>query len=150
MKNKPAILPIPWLLIFLLLQVLLDYRIPLLDLLNGSAVWLGLLPLLAGLWIMISGASAFRRAETPLIPFETSTSLVISGPFRYTRNPMYLGMVLILTGTALLLGSLAALLPVPVFILLIRHQYVLPEEQMMKAIFKEEYAEYCQAVRRWL
>ena len=150
MVKKPRILPLPWLLIFLLLQAGANYYLPLLKLFENPVTLVAVLPLLLGLFVMVSGARAFNRAETPLLPFETSTTLVVAGPFRFTRNPMYLGMTLILAGTAVFFGSLAPLLSVPVFFFLIRHQYVIPEENMMKELFGEEYLLYCRRVRRWI
>ena len=150
MKPKRRILPLVWLLIFLVTQAGLHYYLPFIQLLETPLHRLGLIPLAMGIIVMVAGARAFNRADTPLIPFETSTALVTSGPFRFTRNPMYLGMTLILTGTALLLGSLAPLLAVALFIFVIRRQYVIPEENMMKEIFGDEYQLYCKRVRRWL
>jgi protein-S-isoprenylcysteine O-methyltransferase Ste14 len=150
MDKKPRILPLVWLLIFLLLQTGLYFYLPLRQLFDGTLRLAGLLPLLSGLWVMISGARAFTRADTPLIPFETSTTLVVSGPFKFTRNPMYLGMTLILTGTGVMSGTLAPLISVILFFIIIRHQYVLPEEKMMKELFGEEFLMYCTRVRRWL
>ena len=150
MNPKRRILPLAWLLIFLITQAGLHYYLPFVQLLDAPLHRLGIIPLVAGIVIMVSGARAFNREDTPLIPFETSTALVTSGPFRFTRNPMYLGMTLILTGTALLFGSLAPLMTVGLFFYVIRWQYVIPEEHMMKEIFADEYHLYCKRVRRWL
>jgi len=150
MKSRPRILPLAWVLIALVSQAGLHYYLPLTQLFESPMHRTGLVPLLLGLVIMVSGASAFKRKETPLIPFETSTALVTSGPFRFTRNPMYLGMVLILTGIAMLFGSLAPVLIVVVFFVIIRHQYVIPEESMMVELFGDEFKRYCSRVRRWL
>jgi len=149
-STKPRILPLAWLLIFLLLQTTLHFYLPLVHLFHTPLQMAGLIPLLPGIVVMVSGARAFTRADTPLIPFETSTVLVSSGSFRFTRNPMYLGMTLILCGSALLFGSLAPLLSVILFFLIIRGQYVIPEEKMMKELFGDEYLLYCSRVRRWL
>ena len=150
MNTKPRILPLVWLLIFLLLQTTLHFYLPLVHLFHTPLQMGGLIPLLPGIAVMVWGARTFTRADTPLIPFETSTVLVSSGPFRFTRNPMYLGMTLILCGSALLFGSLAPLLSVVLFFLIIRGQYVIPEENMMKELFGDEYLLYCSRVRRWL
>ncbi len=148
--SRPRILPPVWLLIFLLLQAGTHFYLPLLRLLDMPLQLAGLIPLLVGIVIMVWGARAFSRADTPVVPFETSTALVKTGPFRFTRNPIYLGMTLILGGAALLWGSLAPLLTLALFFYIIRRQYFFPEENMMKEIFGDEYRSYCSGVRRWL
>ena len=143
-------MPLAWLLICILAQAGLHFYLPLAQLLASPFHRTGIVPLLAGFVIMVSAAGAFKRQDTPLIPFETSTALVTSGPFKFTRNPMYLGMVLILTGIAMLFGSMAPILIVVVFFLIIRTQYVIPEENMMVELFGDEYKQYCSRVRRWI
>ena len=150
MKPRPRILPLAWLLICFLAQGGLHFYLPLAQLLASPLHWSGIVPLLCGIVIMVSGAGAFRRQDTPLIPFETSTALVTSGPFKFTRNPMYLGMVLILTGIAMLFGSVTPILAVVIFFFIIRAQYVIPEEIMMVELFGDEYRHYCSRVRRWV
>lgn len=150
MKSIPKLLPPVWLLIFLLLQTGLHFYLPLYLLPELLPRLAGLISLALGLVIIIWGATAFKRAETPLIPFETSTALVSSGPFRFTRNPMYLGMLFILTATALFFGSLAPFFVIALFFLVIRQQYVIPEEDMLEELFGDDYVSYCSRVRRWL
>lgn len=150
MKSRPRILPPLWLLLCAITQAGLHYFMPLVQLIDSPTQRLGLAPLLAGIIIMISGAAVFKLQNTPVVPFEKSTSLVVSGPFRFTRNPMYLGMILILTGLAVLLGSLSPFLLIPVFFIIIRQQYVIPEEAMMLELFGEEYSLYRSSVRRWI
>jgi protein-S-isoprenylcysteine O-methyltransferase Ste14 len=112
--------------------------------------------LVGGLWIALglvligSAMGGFRRAGTPVIPFEPSTALVTSGIYRYTRNPMYLGLTMVLIGCALLFGSLGALLPIPVFLLIIEFRFVRGEERFLEEIFGDTYLEYKRRVRRWL
>jgi protein-S-isoprenylcysteine O-methyltransferase Ste14 len=150
MKARPRILPPAWLLISVIAQAGMHFYLPLIQFLDSPFHRFGLVPLLSGIIIMICGAGAFKREDTPVIPFEKSTALVVSGPFRFTRNPMYLGMILILTGTAVLLGSLSPFLLILVFFLLIRQQFVIPEEAMMVELFGDEYKLYRTRVRRWI
>jgi len=95
-------------------------------------------------------AGAFRKAGTGIRPFEEATSLVTTGFYRFTRNPMYLGMFLMLIGVAILLGSIGAVFPAIVFIMIIRNNFVLGEEQFMEASFGQQYLDYKARVRRWL
>jgi protein-S-isoprenylcysteine O-methyltransferase Ste14 len=75
---------------------------------------------------------------------------VTNGWFRYTRNPMYLGIVLGCVGLAILLGSLGAWLPLPEFILILRVRFIRGEEALLEDTFGEEYLRYKSKVRRWL
>ena len=91
----------------------------------------------------------FKQAGTGLEPFDAATVLVTTGFYRVTRNPMYLGMFLMLLGVAFLMGSIGALLPVSIFILIIRNNFVLGEERFMQATFGQQYLQYKSEVRRW-
>ena len=147
---KRRVLPPVWLLMALLASLALDRWLPLVELLVSPWNYLGLLPLLAGLVMTSTSARAFRKAGTAVVPFEQSTSLVLDGWYRVTRNPMYLGLVLILTGVALFLGSLGALLPLPVFIAILHFRFIVGEEQFLEGIFGEAYRAYRARVRRWI
>jgi len=93
---------------------------------------------------------SFRRAGTPVIPFERSTALVTGGLYRVTRNPMSLGMLLILLGVAVLLGTVSPLCAIPVFLWAIQRNFIAGEERFLEALFGEAYLSYKQRVRRWL
>lgn len=150
MEKKRKILPPVYLLLSLAAMAGLHYFAPLLRLIAPpwSAAGLGLI--VAGVIIAAVAAFSFHRAGTPVIPFEPSTALVTGGMFRYTRNPMYLGMVFVLIGAALLFGSLSVWLPVPVFILIIRNNFILGEERFLEEIFGKQYTDYKNKVGRWL
>jgi protein-S-isoprenylcysteine O-methyltransferase Ste14 len=93
----------------------------------------------------------FWRAHTTINPHkpESATTLVTSGVYAWTRNPMYLGLSLLLLGWAINLGTLTPLVLAPLFVPLIRHVQVRPEEQALQARFGQDYARYCQSVNRW-
>lgn len=101
--------------------------------------------------IMMSAISAgmFKQAKTGIEPFEEATTLITGGFYRVTRNPMYLGMFLMLFGVAFLMGSLGALLPLLMFVLIIRNNFVLGEERFLEAAFGQGYLDYKSGVRRW-
>lgn len=150
MERKRKILPPVYLLLSLAAMAALHHFAPLLQLITPpwSAAGLGFIA--AGVVIAAAAAFSFRRAGTPVIPFEPSTALVTDGLYRRTRNPMYLGMVLVLAGAALLFGSLSVWLPVPVFILIIRNNFILGEERFLEEIFGKQYTDYKNKVGRWL
>ena len=83
-------------------------------------------------------------------PFEGSSCLVTDGLYRFSRNPMYLGMVLILLGVALLLDSLTPLWVIALFVGWIHSQFIRHEEEMLFAQFGQDWLEYKARVRRWI
>lgn len=90
-----------------------------------------------------------RTTPHPLKP-EKATKLVTGGMYQFTRNPMYLGLLLMLTGYAVYLGSLTPLAMLPLFIVLLTNQQILHEERVLEEKFGEEYRIYKERVRRWL
>jgi len=105
-----------------------------------------------GLVIAISGVVTFRRARTTLNPTkpESSSSLVRWGIYSVTRNPMYLGLLLVLTGWAIFLSNSLAFLFLPAFIVYINRFQIVPEEQALTSLFAGEFVAYQSHVRRWL
>ena len=108
--------------------------------------------LLLGLGIAISGVVSFRRAKTTVNPVKinTASSLVSSGVFRLTRNPMYLGVLIALAGWAVYLANWLALPGLPLFVLYMNRFQIGPEERMMATLFGADYAAYKERVRRWI
>jgi protein-S-isoprenylcysteine O-methyltransferase Ste14 len=139
-----------WLLVALAASFALDRWWPMVRLVHAPWKYLGYLPLAFGALMAITAAGAFRRAGTPLVPFEPSTALVTGGWFRMTRNPMYLGLTLILFGVALIDGTLGAFLPLPVFVAILHFRFVRGEEKFLEGIFGEDYLRYRLRVRRWI
>ena len=91
----------------------------------------------------------YRRGTT-VFPFRQSTALVTTGFYRYSRNPIYLSMVVLLYGAAIALGSLSPWIVPTAFATLISQRFIRVEEAMLSETFGEQYREYCQRVRRWL
>ena len=116
------------------------------------SLYLGLFLLLLGIGIAISGVLEFRLSSTtvdPRYPDKTS-SLVDTGVYRFTRNPMYLGMLLSLLSIVVYFGSLISILWCLSFILYMNQFQIKPEEKMLKEIFGSDYLDYLQRVRRWI
>jgi protein-S-isoprenylcysteine O-methyltransferase Ste14 len=111
--------------------------------------YLGIIPLILGSILNVAADQAFKRHKTTVKPFEVSTSLITNGVFRFTRNPMYVGFVLLLAGAALLLGSVTPWIVVIVFPFLMELRFVRTEEAMLEARFGETWLAYKQRVRRW-
>jgi protein-S-isoprenylcysteine O-methyltransferase Ste14 len=106
---------------------------------------------LAGVAIAVSGAVAFRRAGTTVNPMqpEATSSLVSSGIYRLTRNPMYAGLALVLVAWAIFLSSAWALLGPVFFVFYITRFQIRPEERALAKIFGAAYLDYRARVRRW-
>jgi protein-S-isoprenylcysteine O-methyltransferase Ste14 len=150
MEQKRKIIPPIWLTLALVTMWLLHRFFPIMEFGGRWRFYTGGLLAVGGILIAATSAGAFRKAGTSVIPFERSTALVTGGFYRYTRNPMYLGMVLLLLGIALMLGSVSAFLPIAVFIGIIQSRFIVGEERFLESIFGEQYLAYKRQVRRWL
>jgi protein-S-isoprenylcysteine O-methyltransferase Ste14 len=111
---------------------------------------LGLVPLIAGAAINVLADRQFKLVGTTVKPFEVSSGLVTDGIFRFTRNPMYLGMVGMLVGLAMLLRELTPWFVVPVFAAVMQRVFVRSEERMLEERFGEEWRSYAARVRQWI
>lgn len=103
-----------------------------------------------GAALMVYAIAAFWRFKTSVIPRQTPSALIDQGPYRISRNPIYLADLMILAGIVVLLGAVSALITVPLFWAAIQHRFILPEEAVLKETFGAEYETYCASVRRWL
>lgn len=149
-RPKRIIYPPVWLVIGLILIFVLDQYLPIRRFTGELPQALGSIAIVVGLLLLVLAGGLFKKADTELIPFREVRALVTDGVYRFTRNPMYLGMALILLGTACTTGTLAGVLVVPVFMAIIEVRFIRPEEVMLQGIFGEEFDAYCSEVRRWL
>jgi protein-S-isoprenylcysteine O-methyltransferase Ste14 len=148
-------LKIPPLLVWLVIagaMLGVDYSAPSLSftLAGSSAIALALV--LLGGALAVAGVIAFRNQRTtvnPLTP-SASSSVVSSGVYRVSRNPMYLGFLLTLAGWAVYLSNAGATLLLPVFVAYMTQYQIKPEERALLAKFGCEFAQYVSRVRRWL
>jgi protein-S-isoprenylcysteine O-methyltransferase Ste14 len=92
----------------------------------------------------------FRRAQTPVTPLRETRHLVLSGPYRFSRNPDYLGQALVTGGLGLLAGSAGVLLALVPALLLVRYDVIAREERYLEEKFGEEYRRFRGRVRRWV
>lgn len=105
-----------------------------------------------GAIVMVAGVINFRQAKTTVNPMkpESATSIVDSGIYNYSRNPMYLGMLLVLLGFGAFLTSVPALVVALTFVVYINQFQIKPEERALEQIFAEQYLDYKKRVRAWL
>jgi len=106
----------------------------------------------AGLVVVALGVISFRQAKTTVNPMkpDSASSLVVGGIYRITRNPMYLGFLLVLLGWAVFLSNLFAYALVPVFVIYMHRFQIAPEERSLEKLFGTEFRAYKAKVRRWL
>lgn len=99
---------------------------------------------------MLLAVSEMRKHRTNVTPHLNAVHLVVSGIFKRSRNPIYLGDVLILTGLILRWDAVLALPLIPVFISILERRFIVLEENRLRITFRADFAKYCQRVRRWL
>jgi len=111
-----------------------------------------LLMILIGLTIIVIGVKTFNNSDTTINPLNPSEAshLVTEGVFSYTRNPMYLGMVIILLGVSIYNGVYIGIIILPCFVLYLTEFQIKPEEEAMEELFSADYTDYLKRVRRWL
>lgn len=103
-----------------------------------------------GIILMVLAVYEMRRQRTTFVPHRDADRLVQSGIFSRSRNPIYLGDILVLVGVILWLDVPVALLLVPGFLWVIERRFVIPEENRLRRKFHADFARYCQKTRRWL
>ena len=110
----------------------------------------GLVPLAAGVVLNLNADRLFRKHGTTVKPFEQSSALITSGAYRFSRNPMYLGMIMILVGVGVLMGSLSPFTLIPVFVIIMDKVFIASEERMLDRRFGDDWRNYRARVRRWI
>ncbi|GAB2668713.1 methyltransferase family protein [Arenimonas aestuarii] len=117
-----------------------------------ARVWIAAAFVVIGIALDVSGLLVFRKARTTINPLAPgkSTAIVDSGPYAFTRNPMYLGMASVLLGFCVFLANPVSLLAVIAFCAYITRFQIIPEERLLLGKFGEAYARYRDAVRRWV
>ncbi len=108
--------------------------------------------LLLALWLAVTVPAilTFRRARTSINPMVPSTALVVTGPFRFTRNPLYLGLAFGYSGVSILTQAWWAFALLPLVIVVMQRAVIEREERYLERKFGQEYLQYKQRVRRWL
>ena len=148
--KQAKIIPPVYLLVCLFAMGTLHWFLPLTTVIAKPYNYVGMLFVFLGISLAVWAVRLFSLADTPIRPFEETRRLVLSGPYRFTRNPMYLGMVAVLTGVGLLLGSLSPFIVVPLFIFLIQRYFIQHEERILSNRFGDEYRKFAARVRRWI
>jgi len=150
MKMPSRLYPPHYLLLSILLIVGTDSFLPVPFVSSAISLVGGVLFLFSGIVLTASAARLFSKAKTSIVPFSESTKLVVSGAYRFTRNPMYLGMFCCLIGVTLLVNNVMGLLVLLLFFFIIRQLFVLKEEVLMQETFGDDYAQFKARIRRWI
>jgi protein-S-isoprenylcysteine O-methyltransferase Ste14 len=143
-------LPPVYFLAGLIAMLALHFALPLARIIGPPWRYAGAVPVLAGVVLNLWANGLFKRHGTEVKPFRDSSTLVVEGPYRLSRNPMYLGGLVALAGAGILLGSVTPFLAVAVMAWLATAHFIVPEERDLERQFGERYLEYKRRVRRWM
>jgi protein-S-isoprenylcysteine O-methyltransferase Ste14 len=148
--KSTKIMPPTWMLIAIIAMLVLNFLLPVVKIIPTLWNLSGFVFLVSGITLNLIADRTFQHVETTVKPYQESSNLVTSGVFQISRNPIYLGMVLILIGIAVLLRSLSPLLIVIPFAILIDQIFIRVEEQMLAEKFGSTWQAYKAKTRRWL
>lgn len=143
-------MPPTYMLIAMVAMIALNFLFPLAIVIPSPWNLLGIIPIALGVYIAIVAEKSFRDVKTTVTPFAESSMLVTNGMYRISRNPMYLGIILILIGIAIMMRSLTPFAVIPVFLILIEKRFITVEERMLAKKFGVQYLNYTKKTRRWL
>lgn len=152
--NPVMRIPVPWVfmlvyLVSFVVQLYLPIPVRSGGIIRGGLI-VGLILVAIGIAFAFSALGIFKKRSTTTIPFETPTSLVMSGPYRFTRNPMYVGLALIYIGVAGTRAEVWPLIMLPVLLAYMNFIVIPVEEGNLHDAFGDVYEQYGARVRRWL
>lgn len=134
----------------LIAMVLLNVYAPMARWLNSPWRYAGIIIIVLGFCLSIGSGIYFRKLGTNPRPGARAKLLVTNGVFRYTRNPMYIGLITMLIGVSILLGTVSPLIVIPIIFAILHTGFVLREEKWMEEWFGESYIEYKSRTPRWI
>jgi protein-S-isoprenylcysteine O-methyltransferase Ste14 len=144
------ILPPTYFFFCLIIAIALHFLLPIKQIINSPYNWLGFLFLIIGGVLNIWADQIFKKSQTTIKPIEKPTTFIQTGPYKFSRNPMYLGVSSLLLGIGFILGSVTSFVGFILFIILIEVIFIPEEEKNLQAQFGVEYEAYKQKVRRWI
>jgi protein-S-isoprenylcysteine O-methyltransferase Ste14 len=144
------LLPPTYLFLSIVIMVGLHFLFPAAKIIPFPWNLLGAVPFAFGLALNLLADRAFKKHDTTVKPFQESAALVTAGVFRVSRNPMYLGFVLILVGIAIFMGSLTPWAIIPILAIWMDLIFIKVEERMLERTFGDRWLEYKKSVRRWI
>jgi protein-S-isoprenylcysteine O-methyltransferase Ste14 len=137
-------------LIAMVIGLALQWVLPLPIMRLAARLWIGIAIIVMGLLVMVAAVKEFRKLQTPEDTNLPTTTLVISGPYRHSRNPMYISLTLLLSGIGLALNSWWVLLMLVPVMIIMQAGVISREERYLEQKFGQAYRQYKTSVRRWL
>ena len=148
--NRKKILPPTYFNSAIALIIIIYFIFPISEIIYFPWNLLGLLSALTGVILNLHTDNLFKKYATTVQPFEESSNLITNGMFRLSRNPMYLGMSLILLGMSIFLGSIGPFFVILIFVILMDQIFIRVEELMLEKKFGDKWLKYKNSVRRWI
>lgn len=149
MKNFPDLPPI-WTLAAFAASWVLAIFVPIGVIPSYGMQLLGLAWVVLGALIVLWSALYFKTNKTTIEPHHTPSALITKGPYRFTRNPIYLAMVIASAGFAIWCGTALALIPTVVLAVILHKRFVMPEETLLRETFGAEADQYIAKSKRWV
>ncbi|MEM8687404.1 MAG: isoprenylcysteine carboxylmethyltransferase family protein [Pseudomonadota bacterium] len=143
-------LPPVWLVACIAAAWVLADSLPIVMLSHSIWTIIGWALVAMGIALGLYAVIAFWRFKTSVVPRQTPSALINDGPYRFSRNPIYLADAISLAGCVALFGGLSAVCTLPLFWLVMERRFILPEEAVLRETFGPDYEAYCRSVRRWI
>ena len=143
-------MPPTYFIVLLFSSIGLHFLFPVMRLISLPYNYLGILIIIFGIILNLWTDSLFKKRQTTVKPHEMPNFFISSGPFRISRHPMYLGMILILLGVAAFLGSLISFVFPIIFVMIIEKLFIPMEEKNLEKEFGDKYIAYKKRVRKWI
>ena len=145
-KIPPPIIAIAFIVILYISSLWMDRFI-----FEGQSIF-SLFIFILGLGCVLSASTQFRRINTTVNPLhpESASYLVVDGIFKFTRNPMYVGLCAAILAFGFYVGTWFVFILLPLFVISINYLQIVPEEVALQKLFGDEYVSYCNSVRRWI
>ena len=145
-KIPPPIIAIAFIVILYISSLWMDRFI-----FEGQSIF-SLFIFILGLGCVLSASTQFRRINTTVNPLnpESASHLVVDGIFKFTRNPMYIGLCAAILAFGIYVGTWFVFILLPLFVVSINYLQIVPEEIALQKLFGDEYVSYCNSVRRWI
>lgn len=133
-----------------IIMIIVHFFTPIFVLYTGLWKLIGILPIIFGVYLNLAADKLMKVCSTTVKPGKESEELIENGVFNISRNPMYLGMAMILLGIAIILGSFIPFFVVVIFVYLIENFFIKVEESMLEKTFEEKWINYKEQTRRWI
>ncbi len=148
MKNFPDLPPI-WTILAILAVITLNKIAPSFSY-DFQNRWLATVVMVLGIGLIIWSALWFFRKKTTIEPHHMATTLLVEGPYKVSRNPIYLGMVVISVGVMIYVGNPLGLIPTICLGIILHKRFVIPEEKGLLQVFGPEAENYISKTKRWI